>query len=66
MIQTGFGYVGLQFPAALVKVVSIAIVGLFIWKVGSTLGKVVFFIAIFILVAFLASLISSDIPALLH
>ena len=57
MIQTGFGFVGLQVPDSVIKVASIAVAGLLIWKVGGSLGKLVFIVAGLVVVLQLASLI---------
>ena len=57
IVQAGFAFVGLQVPDAVIKVASIAVAGLLIWKVGGSLGKVVFVVAALVVVVQLASII---------
>jgi len=57
MIQAGFALAGLQIPDYIIKVASIAIAGLLVWKVGGSLGKIVFIVGVLIIVVLLLSLI---------
>jgi len=57
IVQAGFAFVGLQVPDSVIKVASIAVAGLLIWKVGGSLGKVVFVVAALVVVVQLLSLI---------
>lgn len=57
LVQAGFALAGLQLPDYVIKVISIAVAGLLVWKFGGSFGKVVFIVGVLIITMLLLSLV---------